>query len=254
MRLDWAATRPLWLEFWPEAVASLSMPSIQVPLGIADSIALGSQILGFGHWFSTAGPFPLDNIEERLEAVPTIDAGFVVRLGSRAPKDTDLWKATAGRIFTTSQIMRMLTGGSVRLAWDLKRSLSAGFETCLHLRVWRNIPPWSELRLFFKNRHLIAASQYDSNDRTAGDQLWNCHSTVIPALGVFEERFGSVSPLADVVADVWFDTESQEVELIDLNPFHPFTDASFYSWVALDWDGALRLFRDGQILAIPLCQ
>lgn len=253
MSLRFQDTSPLWLEHWSEAIQRLSMPSLSIRLGRTDMMVLGSQIRGHRHRFVDGAPLDASELRRELDrAVGRFSKPFVVRLGSRSPKDCDLWMATGGQLWDGHQLWRLLTCGSRRLADDLVNTLAMDSMGHLHLRAWRPMQSVSEIRVFYRQRRMIAASQYDSQSPDAGMHLYTHRKALCRALCAFEARFAAHAPLDDLVADLWFDPDTQDVELIDLNPFHRRTGAALFTWSELDMTRGLRLRMSDEVVEIGL--
>lgn len=235
-------------EHWPSGTAALAIPARTIKLSLHDVAALG----GFTPEFRVAlsdGPNRLDLSRTFLE---NLDATIAQAPGAVYPRlGYCSWKASSACALparTARQVLGTLTRPDARVARALLAAISARSCLSLHLVDWRDIAPWSEFRLFIRDRRLIGASQYYC-DRAFPELLFagSALHAVVPA---FAEALGRALHMTDVVADIHLAPDgrnSLKAELIELNPFSPLTNPCLFTWHrGGDFDGSIRIVGGGQ--------
>ena len=80
--------KPTYIENWPNALCSLSLAQVDVPLTLDEAKALGTNIMEYGETFGDAMA-DISDIRERVAAeLVKFPKGAFIRLGSRSPKDS----------------------------------------------------------------------------------------------------------------------------------------------------------------------
>ena len=146
-------------ENWPGAMLALAAPMVSIPLTEEDADALG----GFSTVYRRQMQSPateflsdalLDSINKGLAQFPE---GIMPRIGYCSWKASLLENRPA---VTQNDVLQILTTDDPRVGNALSVQVSSGDPVYLHLRAWRQIPDWSEIRLFFRGGRFLGASQY----------------------------------------------------------------------------------------------
>lgn len=240
--------RPTYIENWSAALAELSIPQTDIPLSLTEARALAERNL------VRRGPPAADTdthikaIAGRLEAaLGDYREGAFVRLGSRSAKDSRFARVHGLRVFDAGDAIRMLTGDSRRIAYDLGLALRHDYAPHVFARRWFEIPAWAEFRCFMKGRELVGVSQYDCRNLGRCPEIAERAGEIKAVIEEFSERVGAAAHLADFVFDVFLNVpeagrdRALGVTLLELNPFLPATDACLFSWRGGgDFDGSFR--------------
>lgn len=246
--------RPTYIENWPARLHALSIRQVDVPLSLIEARALGTNIRHFGRWFGVGPPRPIDALGDRLEAaLREFPGGAFIRLGSRSGKGTDFAQASGMRVDGRRGALLMLTDGSERIACDLRMALVFGYPPHVFVREWCAIPGWAEFRCFMRGRRLVGITQYDCINLGPCTEIAGCEDALLDAIRAFFDEFLDAVHLDDVVFDVFVEPTAagsgrQGVRLLELNPFHPKTDACLFRWdrerpAGGDFDGSFRYLR-----------
>lgn len=240
------------LENWSPALAALSMPHCATILSDADGRALVAQEPDLR---ATVGAVRRPRFSDALrswldEATRAFPEGTFLRLGS-----CSFVTSVRGpvRVGDSAAAFRVLAHPGPRVARMALRTLRGGRPLWLFARAWRNIPPWSEFRLFFKARTLVAATQYHSRLDFAG--LADRAVAVRDSLRRFAEPLAAALPREDCVADVHLRPAADGfvAGLIEINPFLPVTGSGLFDWEGGgDFDGTLRVRRADHTVASVL--
>lgn len=220
---------PSFLEAWPPALHALSFRSVKIPLTEPDLIALISQTpaaraaLGVDGRLSFSGEFRAA-LATALREFPT---GVFLRTGSASFKSEELLLRP---IFTVELALKRLMFPNPRVARLASLCLRHHRPVALFVREWHDLPPHSEIRLFFSGRRLVAASQYHYRDLFPEMAL--TAPRLAATLASASVRIAAALPLEHLVVDVavTLGPASQEVVVIETNPFGPATHAGLFVW------------------------
>jgi hypothetical protein len=232
-------------ENWPAPLKDLAAPMTSIVLTQEDALALGAFSTEFRRqldvkvrdFFSDA---LLAEIDAALLKYPE---GVMPRIGYCSWKASLIEKRPAK---TRTDLLQIITTDDPRVGNALAVLVGNDDPVVLHLRAWRSIPDWSEVRLFFKNGKFVGASQYAY--RHSFPEIAN-YAKEIEAVAV---RAASVILEKLHVPDVIVDLALQPIDgqspqagvqplLIELNPFSPLTDPCLFSWEkGGDFDGRFR--------------
>lgn len=242
LNLAWPQFAETWIENWPDGLLSLSFPHIGIRLEEREVHALGA-LNGIGsHRFDRCREEDLCALAAKLDgAIRHFPQGVFIRLGSRSPKDTVHGVITQCKAFDGRQAIRLLTSGSERVAYDLWTARKVNYQPWVFVRQWVDISPEMEFRCFVKDRRLIGVSQYFYQTSFPVLDSPEIKNTIKTLVGEFFVDFSKVSPLDNVVFDVallW--DKKPQVKLVEINPFHPLTQACLFSWNTSDFDGGFR--------------
>lgn len=231
------ASTKTWIEFWPPAVQALSFRQVAVLLTPTQVHALGHRNGVRGHTFKSVGTDELRSLADTLDcALAGFPGGAFVRLGSRSPKDAPFGLMTGCRASSSAQVIRLLTDGSQRVAFDLRLALRYGLAPRIYLREWHDIPWEAEWRCFFHHGGLVGISQYHRRPLSEPDRRRaELARPAIESMAATLHREMGDGPL---VFDVFIDTNG--VRLIELNPWGEPTDACLFDWQR-PFDGTLRM-------------
>lgn len=230
-----------YIENWPAALRSLSLPAVDVPLSLDEALAIGRATAGFAKRFP-----PLPNGERLLQplmlklhaAVVRFPDGAFVRLGSRSPKDSIFVGELKARVFGGRTALMCLTEGSRRIAEDLQRAVAQSYAPHVFIRPWIEIPPWTEFRGFMCKRELVGISQYNGVHERRGFPELIAHAARARAVVLeFFARFTAMCHLADCAFDVVVRRDHENrvyAALIDIAPLGPATDMLLFENHPLD--------------------
>jgi len=276
---DFQAALPYCVDAWPKAWQDLAPASEIIPLNREEMNALGSQIIGFGDWFTPGPARPLLHLARRLDAaIARLNRSCFVRLTTRSPKDSLFALRKGMKVADGAQALALFVEGSQRCAADLRMALDGGHELGLVVRQWVEFPPWAEFRCFMQDRRWTGASQSHCATEEKFAPIADHSSAIIGALHQAMRQIIAASTVADAAFDLVFQPQlglsptarPQTVEisrhsgmdacnarpalLLDANPLSDVTDtALFTSLAALD-----RTFRyrqnfvdDSVIIVLP---
>jgi hypothetical protein len=237
-----------YIENWGKALSSLSVMQTDIPLSPVEARALARANRGLGPLCDRATTRPVELLVQRIDAaLRAYPAGAFVRLGSRSAKDSRYALRRGLRVTDGQAAISMLTEGSQRVAFDLRLASLHGYQSHIFVRQWCDIPAWAELRCFMRGRQLIGISQYDCRNLGHCPEIAGNAERIRSAIAVFFEKIRLVSPLDDVVFDVFVLLSSPSsddpvaVTLLELNPFFHRTDACLFTWRnGGDFDGSFR--------------
>lgn len=243
--------KPTYIENWPRELCSLSIAQVDIPLNAADVHGLLANMMDYGSEYCCDESPDLTNLRLCVEcAVRKFPAGCMIRLGSRSPKDSWLWFKGPKIVPGDGDPLRFVLDASERMYDDLRMAQENGYQPHLFVRQWVNIPPWTELRCFMRDRQLVGISQYSYH--FVYPEIAVNESTMRWAVEVFfDQHFLSACPLRNVVFDVWpiikrrgRETEV-EVKLLEINPFFEMTDPCLFDWRnGGDFDGSFRFRKE----------
>lgn len=171
----------------------------------------------------------VDGIIPRLDAAMS-NYGYnrFVFVDHAAPTDTERFKNKRGAVRSAKSAWNVLVSSE-----KIRQNASDGKVTAICVRPFRRMNPAREFRLFIKGGELRGMSQY-----------WLVAH--FPRLMKYREQYWDMAkdfvmknafafPCPDVVADIYF-TSSDEILIIDLNPFAPPTDAKMFNTLdRTDW-------------------
>ncbi|HEX5747321.1 MAG TPA: hypothetical protein VFZ09_13845 [Archangium sp.] len=244
-----------WLENWPEGLAGLSFEQQGLRLSWAEVHALGRLNGIHGHCFQRSSPEALEGLTARLDdALQRFPQGAFVRLGSRSPKDTLASMLMRNRAFNGAQAVHLLTNGSERIAFELRRCLRAAYTPWIFLRRWCDIPPESEFRCFIREGQRVGVSQYHHDSHFEGldakETLECLRERILTFFPLLTARSHVTTAVFDLVIPRGGDGP---VTLLELNPYGAPTDPCLFSWSAQDMDDTLRVrTATGEIARIRL--
>lgn len=233
---------------------ALSFRQHGIELSAAQANALGRRNGVRLQWFVDGDVTCLSNLQAALDAqLPAFPGGAFVKLGSRCSKDTPLGLLTGCRARTGSEVLRLLSDGSQRIAYDLHAALQQGILPWVFLREWRDIPWAAELRCFQEAGQLVGISQYHfRNPMSPHDRVraYGSRPAIERMSGTLSAEMGAVSLVFDVCVDDAAAgpdgsgdkaaVRASTVTLIELNPWgHP-TQACLFDWRD-QFDHSLRL-------------
>ena len=257
---DFAAARPTFVDAWPQAWQELAPASEIIQLDTEEINALGSQIIGFSHWFKPASTKPLFNLGYRLDsAIARLGRSCFIRLTSRSPKDSLHSLRKGMKVTDGKQALALLIEGSQRCAADCRMALDSGLPLGIVVRQWIDFPAWAEFRCFMLDRRWVGASQAQHLERTVFPMIAEHQAAIINALQQSMERIISTSPIQNAAFD-WvalpttaLDSPSNLAILLDANPLLDVTDLGLFSSFD-DFDNTFRFYSsDGDAkLVLPL--
>lgn len=156
---DLASARLLFIDAWPDAWRAQAPPTTLVWLNEGEMRALGSQILGFRHWFVPVSTAGWGDLPARLAAAMREQApACFVRLTSRSSKDSLRAMRHGLCVRSSTEALALMLEGSERVAHDLRICLDARVPLAIAVRPWLGFKPWQEWRCFMRRRRWAGAS------------------------------------------------------------------------------------------------
>jgi len=282
------------LEAWPEELHTLSVPSAGFQLTPAEREILPMVWGEFPIRKEYASAYALwHNAEEAVASMRADDGTALLelpviaqliarttdfiatlpfsepffKLGTRSPKDSDLWTASSGRVRNGFDVI-LLAMSSARFFQDCANAQNfaehaAGkdpFEASMGPSRWKGDPnlidylPWfwfrefrafpkhSEFRCFMLNRTFAGGSQYHGINRKPNGPLLEVEAfpelvmrgyDYEAAIKAWFPRFEAVAPFDDAVFDVSVDLQNDDtVILIETNPADKATFPGLKDWNA----------------------
>lgn len=225
---------------WPDALCDLCLPFQQIGLSTDDRDALialsGGRVAGRNPWevLTLSGEF-IDDLDDTLRSYSGgAHARFdlcSLKLGAAPPK-----------IRTSGDFISALKRENPRVLSALASFAHAGRDAHVFLFPWRDMPPWTEFRLFIRDREVVGVSQYH-HGRSYPEIEENLEA-VKASLRSFSRKLIGALHMDTVVADAFVSPQgdgSFATTLIELNPFVMRTDPCLYSWRnGGDFDGYIR--------------
>ncbi len=239
------AIRGTFIENWNSELLSLSIETRSIELNTSDVWVLGSftplfrDMTGYssGNYFSERF---LRNIDDALEKHPLV----APRIGFCS------WKSLRIPILASYQsrgVLYTICSENERVARAIAAHLSSETALFLHLRKWHDIPPWSEFRVFIRDRRVIGISQY--HHQSGFPEISASERAIKASLSDFFRDLIDALHMDTVVADVFVERQEDgrfKTTLIELNPFIQRTDPCLYTWKnGGDFDGGFR-YREAQ--------
>lgn len=222
---------------------ALSHPVIAVELsdGAKRWLDMSSPASLVKHSITDRAFSPFD-FEDVLEQAQGFDEAFFMQIGKR------LWRRRfpALHLSLPNAFVHSFDRKHLALALYIRDSIEKDYPVSCHLYADETPPPWSEFRLFIRDRKLVGASQYRAQE--AFPEVAELSEKIGAAL----MRFGSLLiaglHLNDAVADVQIEDQGGEAigtVLIDLYPFDSRTDPCLFNWRdGGDFDGSFRFRKD----------
>ena len=148
----------------------------------------------------------------------------------------------APRIHDAAGFEAVLARQNYRVYSVLKATVDRELDIQLFAFPWRDIPPWSEFRIFIRDRRVIGISQY--HHQTSFPEISAGERAIKASLSDFCRDLLDALHLGSVVADVFVERQENDrfrTTLIELNPFIQRTDPCLYTWKnGGDFDGGFR--------------
>ncbi len=235
--------RHIWntsISEWPDSVFDLCLPFQQIDISKNDLdalIVLSGGIISGQDRSDTLGLSDdfISDFDAVLSAHP---AGAHIRFDLCSLK----LGSTSPRIFTTSAFLASVSRGRERISSTLSSAAIEKKDAHLFIFPWHNIPPWSEFRLFIRDRKVVGVSQY--HHQKAYPEIQENLEAIKASLIPFSRRLIDALHMDTVVADVFVEQQADDsfkTTLIELNPFIQRTNPCLYSWQnGGDFDGDIR--------------
>lgn len=245
--------RSTFMEAWPDEVIALGLPQEQVILSEQDRMAIGSRTAAFRDIFELdeIAQISKDLFAAADEKLAVFPEGGHARLGGCSFKKPGFFQK--GPAYTGQDLAPYILQENPRVASLLASSLEDRFDVGLFIRPWRDMPRWSEFRLFMRNRGFVGASQYFHTD--VYPQIEPNAQHIAAALIKFAGSFLEVSHLDDAIVDVFVENDpvaGWRAILLDINPLISRADPCLFTWHNDgDFDRGLRFRRhDRQVLSM----
>jgi hypothetical protein len=238
-----------FIECWPAALRTLAGPFAYRALTETETLWLIAQEPSLRHIVGMIDRPQIDmSLRKALIALASqMKIPLFARISPCSFKEGSLLPAP---ITCPDGLLRQMQHPGRRAASMALRCLKGGVPVSVIVRPWQLIRPWEEYRLFFLKGVLTAISQHHP-----GAQLpRHCKKRALAeALCSFAKRFIAASHLDTLTADVFACADTNEVLLIEINPWSEETDPSLYDWhKAPPVDKMLRVRVHERVLRIPL--
>lgn len=232
-------------ENWPAPLKDLAPPMTSITLTPYDALALGGFSTVFRRQMNIRNrDFLSDGLLEEIDAaLLKFPEGVMPRIGYCSWKASLIEKKPAK---TLKDVLKIITTDDPRVGNALSIHVGNEDPVTLHLRAWRDIPDWSEMRLFFRSGEFVGASQYAY--RRSFPEIVNYAEEIKTVLHHAAPVLLEKLHLANVVVDLALlpiDGKSPHAGLrpmlIELNPFSPLCDPCLFSWErGGNFDGQFR--------------
>ncbi|MGL4309560.1 MAG: hypothetical protein ACRCSU_03655, partial [Paracoccaceae bacterium] len=236
---------------WADSLRDLMLPFEQISLSPADLKCIGNATPGFARKFEE--PCPARFSAALLDDLDSLMAQFP--RGAHLRLDLCSFKNDLGspRVMDRAGALLLFAQPDPRVAGLIWESLREGEDHSLFAFAWRDIPAWSEFRIFVRDGRVIGISQADALG--VFPELARHESVLEPALWRFTHALLPRLPMADVVVDVIAVMEpnlSCRIWLIELNPLVHRSDPGLFTWqFGGDFDGSFRFRRSSGAPVLP---
>lgn len=229
--------RLCYREYWPDAIDALAGQFPRIDLSNDDAFAIGTFTEQFRveHAVGSVEPISDDLLNEIMGYLPDEGALPKLQLGFRS------WSMPA-RAQDKRILRATIQASHIRRAQFIHDCLKEGETVALFLLPSQNPAPWSEFRLFIRDRKIIGVSQYHHQE--AYPEIQENREAIKASLIPFSRQLIDALHMDTVVADVFVEQQADDsfkTTLIELNPFIHRTDPCLYSWKnGGDFDGGIR--------------
>jgi len=236
---------------WPGELLALNAPVHTVPLSGEDALVLASQSEALWPVLDVSSRQPLSaDFWGELEGC--LDGqDYFPRLGMCSFKFADRVQP----VYDIESAERLLLRSNPRVGSILLNDLEQKNETALYLFAWRDVPAWSEFRLFIRDRRVVGISQYHHQDiyQEIQSGLETIHAVMMPFCRELIASLHMETVIVDAFAERQFDGRYL-MRLIELNPFIQRTDSCLFNWKnGGDFNGKLRYRHgNGQVFELDL--
>ncbi len=219
---------------WYEKLKKYTFPTWFVPL---DDAALEALKQGCG----PDDPAAVQTVAAMRAAMKNIPGNSFVFTDSCAPDDTERFYGKRGAVYSAESAWHYLA-----VSDKIRQAATDGRVSCIALRPFRRMSRVREFRLFIRNGELAGASQYNliryfhRLDKNRG-AYWK-------RMTEFFEKIKQELPECDMTMDVYL-TSSDEVLIIDFNPWGDPTDPLLFRTWERDWSEPAKL----EIIEAPWC-
>jgi hypothetical protein len=257
---DFAAAMPTFVGAWPREWHDLAPDTEIVQLNRNEINALGSQIAGFRHWFTSTPVASLLDLAYRLDAaIERQGRSSFIRLSSRSPKDSLYAQRKGMRISDGAKALALIIEGSQRCAADLRMALDRNATIAIVVRRWIDFPWWAEFRCFMVDYRWVGASQVRPPEGPQSASIAEDLRQMLVALQMSMHRIISTSLVPSAAFDLICLRSSKAFPrsycalLLDVNPLWDVTDLALFSSTT-DFDLTFRFLKphDQTLGAIPL--
>lgn len=238
------------LDRWPPHIAALSIPTRCQVLAEEDVRALLSQHPETRAWIGCDWRLRFsESLSQWIDdTVATFPGGAFARLGACSFVTADRGPR---RMCTGEQVVKLMMHPGVRAASLAYRCFRANQPVALCIREWRDIPAWSEFRIFIKGGNVLGISQY--HWRCAFPQIEDSVETIIDLVHQASVRIAAATHIENVIADIFLVGLDADPSwfLTELNPYWTSSGSCLFTWKdGGDFDGTLRYRTAGGDLRI----
>lgn len=241
-----AKWRETFVEKYSDQLRKLMLPALEIHMSEQDRLAVGAGTPGFSEALRLDAPVPISTgLSQQIEAaLDRFPDGVFLRTGATSFKSS-LLPVTPAR--TVKRAMDILSLPNRRAAAFLADSLVNFYDLNLFAFPWRDIAPWSEFRIFIRDRRIIGISQY--HHQSNFPEIATKERAIKTSLSDFSRDLLDALHMDTVVADVFVERHNNggfKTTLIELNPFIQRTDPCLYTWKnGGDFDSGFR-YREAQ--------
>ena len=238
-----------FVERWPAALAALAGPFAYRSLTETETLWLISQEPSLRPTIGVMGRQPMDiSLSKAMIALASqVEMPLFARISPCSFKDGCFLPAP---LANADALLRQLQHPGPRAASMALRCLRGGVPVSVIVRPWRGMLPWEEFRLFVRKGVLTAICQHHPGAEFP--RHWRKRA-LANTLCVFAQQLIAASHLDTLTADVFACANTDQVLLIELNPWAEETDPSLYDWrTDPPLDKALRVREHDSVLRIPL--
>ena len=170
----------------------------------------------------------VDNLLPELKRVMSVFSGAkFFSVDTVSPTDTERFKEKRGAVHSAASAWKVLASSE-----KVHQAIEDGLVSSICIRPFRRMQPYREFRLFIRGGRLAGMSQY-----------WLIrHFRRLPArleryrekANELVQRISGQLPAPDCVMDIYF-TKTEEILILDFNPWGAPTDPLMYNTWDRDW-------------------
>jgi len=205
---------------WYQSLADHTFPTSFVKLNSTELDALAAGEIAGG---------PADEVQQRLKLpMSSFPGNCFVFVDTAAPTDTERFEGKRGAVYSPASAWRFLCESE-----KVRNAVKAGESDHICIRPFRRMSQPREFRLFIKDGHLKAMSQYwlvRHFRRLEGRKkdFWEKAVKLV-------EKISWLLPSSTIVMDVYF-TSAGEILILDFNPWGDPTNPLMLKTWDQDWN------------------
>lgn len=231
------------IDAWPPALCRLALPFERIDAARGDFIRIGAAMPGFEAHIDESVPRAFSDM-----FLHNLCAAFENRpngIHLRFPLCSLKKRQRAPRILSPEAALDSIAQPNARVSGMILQALRQDRATALYAFPWQAIEPWSEFRLFIRNRELVGVSQYHL-DRPL-PEIQQHAGALRPVLRDIGQHIIAALHIPSAVADVFVLRTADgalKATLIEINPFLTYSAACLFSMEeGGDFDGTFRFLQ-----------